>query len=302
MLEPKNKIQSIKKILSESEINLKHISSSPALDTEVLLRHVLKKNKAFLFTHPEYILKKSEQKKFEHMLARRKQHEPIAYILGKKEFYGRNFFVDKTVLIPRPRTEHLIEEALKEPSDIYLDVGTGSGCIIITLCKEIFKNHPKKKHLPIFLATDISNKSLKIAKKNAKLHKVKKYIQFYKGDLLLPTVVADNYSPLQNICIIANLPYISPKKYKTLAKDIRYYEPRLALLAKDHGLFYYKKLFRKIKKKSFIENFSKIRCIFEIESNQKRFFGAMPCSTPQEGIISIQVVPRRSDISFPAKS
>ncbi len=244
-------------------------SSLSSFDRQILLCHVLKKSKEFLFAHPEHPITKKEKNLLRKLTARRKKHEPIAYIFGKKEFFGRDFFVNKNVLIPRPLTESLVElviiESQRHGIDTIIDVGTGSGCIITTLAKEL----PQKNIR--FIATDISESALFIAKKNTKQLGVSKKIQFYKGDLFSSVVGARDLAPLQNetIVIIANLPYISPKKYKTLSSDIRLYEPKSALVAKDGGLYYYKKLLREIRRcRDATCRVPTILC-FEIDPDQK---------------------------------
>ncbi|MEA1963205.1 MAG: peptide chain release factor N(5)-glutamine methyltransferase, partial [Patescibacteria group bacterium] len=196
---------------------------------------------------------------------------PIAYITGHKEFYGLDFFVNKNVLIPRPETELMVDEALKEAeplrfcknrrgsaSTYIIDVGTGSGCIIITLAKKLKELSSETSELSSFnfFAVDISSNVLYIAKKNAKLHGVNKQIKFYQGNLIEHII---NKSEIRNphfaraargkqkseIIITANLPYLTPAQIKnspTIQK-----EPELALAAGNDGLKYYRELFNQIK-------------------------------------------------------
>ena len=175
-------IRAIKKLESKK-------IDSPALDSEILLAFVLKKTKAFLYAHPEKKLTKKQLGKFKGLINRRAKYEPVAYIIGQKEFFGFNFLVNKNVLIPRPATENLVSEVInfinkqnkktaKQKTNI-LDIGTGSGCIIITLSKFV----PKKIKL---LTIEISKSILKLAQKNAKLHRVRRKIKLIKEDLLKP--------------------------------------------------------------------------------------------------------------------
>lgn len=195
------------------------------LDADILLSHVLKKPREFIYAHPEHELSKKQRKKYLELIARRKKLEPIAYIIREKEFFGLPFYVDKNVLIPRPDTEILVERILKLfDTSRYagllrvLDVGTGSGCIAITL----------KKYLPRakVIATDISQKALKIAKKNAKKNHAK--IIFYCSDLF--NNIPKKYLGKIDI-IVANLPYL-PKN--VAGKKSLKYEPNIALQDKKY--------------------------------------------------------------------
>lgn len=227
------------------------------LEAEILLSDVLKKPREFLLAHPEFEVSKAQAASYELRVARRLKGEPIAYIMGHKEFYGLNFFVDKNVLIPRPETELMIDEIMEHRTRnmkhaTFIDVGTGSGCIIITLAK-LLKNNIQ------FLATDISKPTLLIARKNAKLHQVDKQIKFFRGNLMEPVIQNPKYlkclnNPNYPIIITANLPYLTPAQIKN-SPTIQY-EPKLALSAGPDGLKYYRKLFKQIKHLYFLPNFS----------------------------------------------
>ena len=198
------------------------------LDAELILANSLGKDRVFLHAHPDYELSEIEEAKAGSDLARRANHEPLAYILGYKEFYGRKFTVTPDVLIPRPETEAIINLAKELKPQKILDVGTGSGCIAITL----------KLELPgsdVF-AVDISPKALKIAVKNAADLGAK--IAFAESDLL--SGVQGEYD-----LIIANLPYVD-KKWDWLSPELRY-EPDLALYAEDAGLYDIKRLVGQVK-------------------------------------------------------
>jgi len=212
-----------------TKLEEKNIDSA-RLDAELLLSFVLKKKKEFLYTYPEYKLTWWQKLKYQILIKKRATHYPIAYILKYKEFYGLKFLVNKNILIPRPDTELLIQETLKitNPKDKIAEIGTGSGCIAISLFKNGIFN---------IIATDISNKALKLAKKNAQLNKIKNKIKFIKGDLL---------KPLQNEKIdilIANLPYLASNYQKE--SSIKN-EPELALYSGKDGLDDYRKLFEQI--------------------------------------------------------
>lgn len=166
--------------------------------------------------------------------------KPESYILGKTCFYGFEFRVTKDTLIPRPETELLTEIVLKKINEIdkpvkLVDVGTGSGCIAITL----FKETKEQKDIKIF-ATDISEKALKVAKNNAKKHKAK--VKFLKGDILNPLKEKIDV-------IVTNLPYVSDKEYENLPPEVKNFEPKLALWAGKDGLLLYNQLLRQAKEK-----------------------------------------------------
>jgi len=244
--------------------------NTPALDTEILLCSAIHKSRAFLFTHPEFELSDKQLKKFKLMIQRRLNREPIAYITNKKEFYGREFYVDKSVLIPRPKTEAIIENSKLKITNLIkiknyklkisvIDIGTGSGCIIITLAKKLANRNIN------FIGIDISADALEVAKKNAKKHKVNHLIKFYQGNLLTP--ILNHQFPISNfqfLIIIANLPYITPKKYQTLQPEITKYEPKTALLTPNNDPnYYYKKLDNQIKKLKKITS-AKIHRFYEL--------------------------------------
>lgn len=217
------------------KLNLSKIPSA-ILDAEVLLYYVLKKSKEFILTNPEFKITKQQQNKYLALIKRRQKSEPVAYLTGEKEFYGLKFIVNKNVLIPRPETELLIEEAKKFINDQKLtivDVGCGSGAIAITLKKYL----PKNK----LIATDISQAAINVAKKNSNLNKVK--VEFIKTDLI------KNIKEKIDV-IVANLPYVpeEEKKIKNVFSAPLKYEPAKALYAGKYGLDLYEKLFKQINK------------------------------------------------------
>jgi release factor glutamine methyltransferase len=268
---------------SISEIKKNFYKKTGALDLELIISAVIKKPREFILAHPEYKLIKNYELKITNYLRRRINGEPLAYILGNKEFYGLKFKVDKNVLIPRPETEMMVEEAInlikqknkktKKQNLIFIDVGTGSGCIIVTLAKFLSNYKLKIKNYEL-IGIDISKSALKIARQNAKLHKVDKKIKFIKGGLLepilknkklitcLPVGKVDNCK----LIIAANLPYLSPKIYASADIGVKKYEPESALLSANHGLAHYEELLRQIKKYRFMFHVS---CFMEISPEQK---------------------------------
>lgn len=213
---------------------LKHSVASAALDAEVLLSFVIGKPREFILAHPEILLTRSQKSKFDKLVKRRSRLEPVAYLTHNKEFFGLDFFVDKNVLIPRPETELLVEKVLdyvtnKNVSTI-ADIGTGSGCIAISIAKNI----PEIK----VIASDNSKSALRIARKNALKHKVADRILFVHSDLL------DHISEPVDI-IIANLPYLP---YSEQKKEISF-EPKNALFGKNYGLELLEKIIIQAKEK-----------------------------------------------------
>jgi release factor glutamine methyltransferase len=249
---------------------------NPYLDAEILLSFILNKPQEFIFTHPEYKLTKFQISNYQLLISRRQKGEPVAYLTGHKEFYGLDFFVNKNVLIPRPETELMVDKTLSLMSNIshpisLIDIGTGSGCIIITLQK-ILKLKSKIINYKFF-ATDISKDALKIAKNNAKKHGVDKKIKFLPGDLLEPLIKNSKYlnNPKNPIIITANLPYLTPSQINnspTIKK-----EPKIALVAGSDGLKYYQKLFKQIKQFQKICNVKYMLC--EIDPRQKIQIGTL---------------------------
>ncbi len=226
-------MNSINKALILAADKLKDYSTSASLDAEVLLSFILKKDKSYLLANPDIKLNILQNLKYNLVVKRRIKQYPIAQIIGFKEFYGLNFKVNKHTLIPRPESEIFIDELIKinPVNKVIVDIGTGSGCLIISAAKNIPNN--------TYIGSDISSKALPIAIYNAKQHKVN--IQFIKGDLLNPTL---SYKP--NI-IIANLPYLN--SHQMNEQSIKR-EPKTALYSKENGLYHYNQLIKQIKKYS----------------------------------------------------
>jgi len=223
------------KILTDGEKFLKtnNIKSSK-IDSELLLSKVLKKNREEILTNLNNKIDEKKFNKFSHYLFRRKKKEPIAYILGFKYFWKYYFYVNKSVLIPRPDTEHIVEESLKyipiNKLINILDIGTGSGCIIISILNERRKCKAT--------AIDISNKAIKIAKTNAKLHHLENKIKFIHMDI-------DKHNSNKYDLILSNPPYIKNIELSRLDDDIKCFEPKLALRGGLDGYEEIKKVIRK---------------------------------------------------------
>ncbi len=244
---------------------------TPHLDAEILLSYILKKPREYILAHPEKQLTKTQITNYKLQITKKAKGKPVAYITGHKEFYGLDFYVNKNVLIPRPETELMVGKALKEAKPLMrgfaslciIDVGTGSGCIIITLAKKL---NLKSKILNLkFFATDISSSALTIARKNAKLHKVDKKITFLQGNLLKPIINKSKIFNLKSeIIITANLPYLTPAQIKN-SPSIKH-EPKLALGAGPDGLKYYRQLFKQIQRLSIVN--CQLKILIEIDPNQ----------------------------------
>ena len=217
MTDIETSLASARKLLNES-------SDSASLDAEVILCHILGKNRSYLRAWPEQELQTQKYKLFQQLLNQRHQGIPVAYIIGNREFWSRDFLVNPDVLIPRPDTELLIELCLnlivEKPNAHLIDLGTGSGIIAITLAAE----RPDLK----ILATDLSKKALNIAKKNATKHQIKN-IQFIQSSWFKG--IAQSKFDL----IISNPPYIKNNDPHLSKGDLRF-EPESALISADQGL------------------------------------------------------------------
>ena len=208
---------------------------SHKLDSELLLSKVLKKRRAKIITNLNQKINLIHISQFIDYIKRRSSKEPIAYILKEKEFWSKSFDIEKNTLIPRPETELMVEKLLKifkNKSPNVIDIGTGSGCILISLLSEI-KNSKG-------LGIDISQQSILLAKKNAKKLKVIKKIKFSRK----PLKMLFNY---KFDLVMSNPPYIKTKDIKNLQDDIKYFEPKLALDGGIDGLDVIKKVIYKTK-------------------------------------------------------
>ena len=225
-------------ILKEGEIFLKKKKiKNSYLDVELILSKVVNRKREEIILNINNKLKNTDIMKFKHYLFRRYQNEPMAYILGYKHFWKHRFLLNKSVLIPRPDTELVIEETLKylpnDKSKKILDVGTGSGCIVVSLIKE--------RPNCIATALDISIKAINVAKTNAKIHQLENKINFVNIDI-------DKYKSSNYDLIISNPPYINSIELNRLDDDIKFHEPKLALSGGSDGLRDLKKVIFKSKK------------------------------------------------------
>ena len=228
-------MHTINSLLNEGfECLSKNSIKSSRLESEILLSHILNKDPKYLILNHSNILKNDQVNSFIKLIQRRKLGEPIAYILKKKEFWKYDFYVNKNVMIPRPDSEIIIEQSLKlikknEKKKI-LDIGTGSGCLIISLLNERKKLYGD--------AIDISKKALNVAKFNAKIHNLQNRIKFYESSV-------DKFFKGKYDLILSNPPYISSLSIKYLEKDIIDFEPKLALEGGLDGSLIFKKVIKK---------------------------------------------------------
>jgi release factor glutamine methyltransferase len=212
------------------------VPSAP-LAAELLLMHVLQRDRTWLYAHPEFELSPEDAAAYAHLIERRSEGVPTQYLTGRQEFWGLEFQVGPGVLIPRPETEHTIEVALErlgarraEPLRI-VDVGTGSGCIAIALAREL----PRAE----IVATDISAAALDYAQRNAARHGVSKRIQFLRADLLEGAMEALGRAESRFDLIVSNPPYVGRNDAGSLPREVREHEPAEALFAGDDGLQIY---------------------------------------------------------------
>ena len=222
-------IRSGSKLLREKNIH------TYILDSELLLSKSLNKSREEILINLEQNINKRALADFNKYLIRRSKREPIAYLLGEKEFWSKKFLVNKETLIPRPETELLVEKLVtffRKKRITILDIGTGTGCIIISLLSEL-KNSTG-------VAVDISSKAIMVAKENANKFKLADRIKFFNkpfGDLY--------YKKFD--LIVSNPPYIKRIKIKNLSDDIKKFEPRMALDGGNDGLDLIKKVIYKSK-------------------------------------------------------
>jgi len=246
----------IQTLLNQASKTLKQLSNtSSKLDSEILLSKIIKKNRQYLILNSNEELKKENIKSFDYLVKRRKKGEPIAYLINKKEFWKQNFYINQNVLIPRPDTETLVEETLKlfnvNSKLNMLDIGTGSGCILLSILKE-------RRN---FFGTgiDIAKKAINVARFNAKMHQLSNRVKFYNSDV-------DKFLIGKYDLVVSNPPYIKRQDLKYLEVDVKGFEPKLAL---DGGKDGFSKITKVISKTSTLLKRNG-RFILEIGFGQKK--------------------------------
>ena len=215
-----------------NELSKNKIQSS-LLDTELILSYLMGKNREFLLTNNNINISDDLKKKFIKAIRRRITNEPIAYITGKKDFWSETFNVNRATLIPRPETELLIYKIIKffnNKNINILDIGTGSGCILLSILKEL--------KFSIGTGIDISNSAIKVAISNAKKLKLSNRVKFKVFDI-------NKFDLGKYDLIVSNPPYIPTMEIKKLSKDIRNFEPHIAINGGKDGLDLIKKVIYK---------------------------------------------------------
>lgn len=205
------------------------------LDAQTLLAHALNCDRTHLIVHFNQQLTDDQQTSYEALIARRATGEPLQYITGQQEFFGLPFIVTPAVLIPRPETEILVEEVIRLAqlhhwtNPVIVDAGTGSGCIAVTLARELAGAQ--------VIATDISTEALAVARRNAELNGVAERVQFLPSDWLdtLPVETLADF-------IVSNPPYVAAHEMPALQREVREWEPALALTDRADGLSFYRRL------------------------------------------------------------
>lgn len=224
----------IRDVLSDAKARIAPVSSSPGLDATLLLAAVLDCSRAHVIAHPEKSLTTGQVERYEQLIARRSTGEPVAYLLGRRAFYDREFIVTPSVLIPRPETEHLLEIALAQAQTrtqpVVVDAGTGSGALAVTLAANV----PQAQ----VYATDISPDALEVAAQNAREQHTP--VSFFQGDLLEPIIERGIRADI----VMANLPYIATGDLAELM--VARHEPLLALDGGADGLDLVRRLLSQI--------------------------------------------------------
>jgi len=214
---------------------------SPRLSAELLLCHVLQMQRIELYTHFDKAVTKEQVDKLQELVKRTGENEPIAYLTGKSEFYSLEFEIRPACLIPRPETELLVERAIeflrtRKGPQLVCDLCTGCGCIAVAIAKN-FANCE-------IIATDISDAALETAAKNVEKNNLRNRIKLLCGDLLdaiIPHLDVEKFD-----LIVCNPPYVSAMEFEKLEKNVKDYEPRLALYAGTDGLDIYRKIIQQV--------------------------------------------------------
>ena len=224
------------------------------LDVEILASETINKSREYFLLNEKNKFTKKEFKKFNKLLKQRNNRQPLAQIINKKEFWKKNLYIDGNVLIPRPESEHLVEETINlikdEANYSILDIGCGSGCLIISILLERIKCRGT--------ALDVSKKAIKVSKINAKMQHIENRIKFIHSDI--DKLIVGKYD-----LIVTNPPYISKHKIKYLDDEVRIFEPKLALDGGIDGLSKIKNII--LKSSKLIKRGGKL--IIEIGFDQK---------------------------------
>ena len=228
----------VQEIISKATTELKKRNiQSARLDAEILLSTVLQSNRLDLILKKNQNINLGQEQLFNQLLDKRKKNEPIAYIIKNKCFWNEDYYIASGALIPRPETEILIEMICKKINNgkknlNILDIGCGSGCLLISLLRQF----PKSRGIGI----DISKEAINICKKNINKYKLNYRTKIIQGDIGKVRMV-NKFD-----VIVSNPPYLKNSEYQKLSKDIKQYEPRIALVAKqEDGIFFYREIIKK---------------------------------------------------------
>jgi release factor glutamine methyltransferase len=214
---------------------------SPRFSAELLLSHVLAMKRIELYTHFDRPVSKDKLDRLHNLLKRAGQHEPIAYLIGKTEFYSLELNITPACMIPRPETELLVQKAIeflraRTGHQLVCDLCTGCGCIAVAIAK----NFPDAQ----IFSTDISDAALDVAAENLEKYQLQGQITLLRGDLF------DAFVPQLDVSrfdlIVCNPPYVSSAEFEKLDKNVKDYEPKSALLAGDNGLDIYRRIIEKV--------------------------------------------------------
>ena len=245
----------IEKAIKEASIILKKKKIiSALLDSEILMSKVINKDKKFIILNSDAELNENDYKNFKELVSYRSRKKPIAYLIGKKSFWKYDFLINEKVLIPRPDSELIIEQVLKiyknKECINFLEIGVGSGCLILSILKE--------KRSFLGKGIDLSKDSLKICKVNADMLRLSERLKLFKSDI-------DNFSLGKYDLIISNPPYVRNLDFKYLDEEVVRFEPKIAL---DGGLDGLSEIRKVIKKSSELIKFHG-KLILEIAHDQK---------------------------------
>lgn len=238
----------------------KHTGKLDPNELDLLMAQALHKSKEYIYKNPKTNIRRSSGDALKKLVKKRIAGTPIAYLRRSQEFFGLNFLINKYTLIPRPDSELIVEEALKflknKKNQKIIDIGTGSGCLILSIAKRLRPDGSLGDPSGQFWATDISGRALKVARTNARKLKIKNAIKFYKSDLL------KNIPQNKFDLVIANLPYLTHEQLKepSIKK-----EPKNALLSGPQGLDHYTRLLAQLPK--FLAK--KYLILLEIDPDQK---------------------------------
>ena len=214
----------------------------PGINADTLLAYVLSCDRTKLYTNPDEVISDADINIYKELINERARHVPLQYITHREEFMSLDFFVDESVLIPRPETEILVETVLNKARDeqysdnkiTIMDIGTGSGNIAISLAKNLSNTE--------IYASDISQEALEIAKTNAQRHDVADKIHLLHGDLF--SAFSSHIDKGNTDFIVSNPPYVSESEWKSLEPELRDHEPRDALVAGKDGLYFYRQIIK----------------------------------------------------------